>query len=125
MSHKGQILSPSDGPEPLRSLARMMAGVCDSFTVGQFFIRQPRDFSPSGVLVRGEAAGLKVASIRRFSKTSGGTMRKVIRTGVFTAATACVAVGVAMAQAPQASESSTPAKSITITGCVQAAEKAP
>jgi hypothetical protein len=52
-------------------------------------------------------------------------MKKVIRTGVIAAATACVSVGVVVAQAPQASESTTAAKSITITGCVQAAEKAP
>ena len=51
-------------------------------------------------------------------------MTKVIRSGVFAAATVCFAVGVVAAQAPPASESSS-AKSITVTGCIQRAEKAP
>ena len=51
-------------------------------------------------------------------------MRKVIRTGVFAVASAFLAVGIVLAQAPQAAESSTAGKSITVTGCVQRAETA-
>ena len=51
-------------------------------------------------------------------------MKKGIRSLALTAATAWLAVGVAAAQAPPASGSSSAAKSITVTGCVQRAEKA-
>ena len=51
-------------------------------------------------------------------------MKKEIRSLALTAATAWLAVGVAAAQAPPASGSSSAAKSITVTGCVQRAEKA-
>jgi hypothetical protein len=51
------------------------------------------------------------------SKNIGGTMSKGIWSGAFAAATVCLAVGVAAAQAPQGSESSSSAaKSITVTG---------
>ena len=95
--------------------------MCDLFT------RRPLSGHPIRsvwAVARRAQPGLKVACpVHRPHNILGGTMRKRIRSLALTAATAWLAVGVAPAQAPQPPASSSAAKSITVTGCIQRAKR--